>query len=62
MAGEKESKKKKVTKKRRAKSRKKVVNNVLQIVLLSGIICLIAYTVYTVARFVIKPSDVLIYN
>ncbi len=60
MAGEKESKKKKVTKKRRAKSRKKVVNNVLQIVLLSGIICLIAYTVYTVARFVIKPSDVLI--
>mgnify|MGYP001034355671 CR=1 FL=1 len=60
MAGEKESKKKKVTKKRRAKSRKKVVNNVLQIVLLSGIICLIAYTVYTVARFVIKPSDVMI--
>lgn len=60
MAEKKVNKKKKITKKRRAKSRKKVVNNILQIVSLSGIICLIAYIVYTVAQFVVKPSDVLI--
>ena len=32
----------------------------MQIVLLSAIICLIAYTVYSVAKFIVKPSDALV--
>jgi len=47
-------------KKRRKSSRSKIMQNITQIVLLSGIICLISYTIYSVATFVIKPSDALI--
>lgn len=60
MAEEKKNKKKKVTRKRKTKSRKKFINNIMQIVLLSAIICLIAYTVYSVAKFIVKPSDALV--
>lgn len=60
MAEEKKNKKKKVTRKRKTKSKKKFINNIMQIVLLSAIICLIAYTVYSVAKFIVKPSDALV--
>lgn len=55
--------KKKVKKKKRSKKNnntKKIMQNATQVVLLSAIICLVAYTVYSVAKFVVKPSDALI--
>lgn len=54
------AKSKKKKKRSKNKSTKKIVRSIMQIVLLSAIVCLIAYTVYSVAKFVIKPSEALI--
>lgn len=53
-------KKRKMKKKNNSAKQKKIMHNILQIVMLSAIICLIVYIVYTVAKFVVKPSDALI--
>lgn len=60
MAVKKNIKKKKTKKKIKKKSNQKIVRNITQVVLLSAIICLITYTVFSVAKFVVKPSDALI--
>ena len=51
---------KKKNKKKNNKTHKKLIKAITQTVTLSAILCLTAYAVYTVARFVIKPSDALI--
>ena len=60
MAQKAKSQKKKSKKKSKKSKQKKIINNAIQIVVLSSILCLIVYTVYVVAKFVIKPSDTLI--
>ena len=47
-------------KKSKKNKQKKLINNAIQIVILSTTLCLIIYTIYAVAKFVIKPSDTLI--
>lgn len=47
-------------KKRKSKNTNKVMQNITQIVILAGVICIVAYCIYSVAKFVIKPSDALI--
>lgn len=57
---QKKAKSRKKKKRSKNNSTKKLIRNTMQIVLLAAIMCLIAYTVYSVAKFVVKPSDALI--
>lgn len=59
MASQKQRKAKK-KRRRKSKNTSKLMQNITQIIILAAIICIIAYTVYSVAKFVIKPSDTLI--
>lgn len=47
-------------KRRKSKNTNKVMQNVTQIVILAAVISIVVYCIYSVAKFVIKPSDALI--